>query len=196
VLPFEDFNQRQSQEERMNSSGVVRPAGIAAIAWLWIAGGILLLISALLTWAVLSLFESALPVAGASGSLPVEFDLLSMLQSQAGVLVWTQVAMGVVSIYAGAGLLKLRAWARTAIEVLTWLSLVYVLGNGVYFSYTWESIVADLAKQLMVDSDALRITGYVTVATVTVVFAVPFGFMLKYLRSSLVRQAVADVHRN
>jgi len=180
----------------MNPSSAVRPAGIATVAWMWIVGGILLLIGALLTWAVLSLFESVLPVAGAPGSVPADFDLISALQSQTGVLVWTQVAMGVVSIYAGAGFLKLRAWARTAIEVLTWVSLVYVLGNGVYFMYMWESIVTDLSKQLTVDRGALRIAGYVTMATVTVVFAVPFGFMLKYLRAPLVRQAVAAANRS
>lgn len=180
----------------MSPSNAVRPAGIAAIAWLWIVGGILLLISALLTWVVLSLFGSALPTAGAPAGVPAGLDLLSALQGQIGVLVWAQVAMGVVSVIAGAQLLKLRAWARTAVEVLTWISLIYVIGNGVYFLTLWDSIAADLSKQLMVDSDALRSTGYVTMVTLTVVFAVPLGFMLKYLRAPVVRQAIAAANRS
>ncbi len=180
----------------MNQTSVVRPAGVVAIAWLWIVGGILLLISALLTWAVLTLFESALPPASAPAHAPAEIVLINTLLNNMGVLVWSQVAIGALSIYAGTQFLKLRLWARIAIEALTWISLVYVLANGAYFLYMWESIVIDLSKQLMVDGDALRITGYVTVVTLTVVFAVPLGFMIKYLRAPAVRQAVAAANRS
>lgn len=186
---------RQQEEQTLNQTTIARPAGIAAIAWLWIAGGILLLISALLTWAVLSLFGSALPTSIAPGGVPADLELMNTLLSNMGVLVWTQVAIGALSIYAGAQFLKLRPWARTAIEVLTWVSLVYVIVNGVYFLYMWESMVTDLSKQMLMDSDALRITGYVTVFTLTVIFAVPLGFMIKYLRAPVVRQAIAAANR-
>lgn len=179
----------------MNQTTITRPAGIAAIAWLWIAGGILLLISALLTWAVLSLFGSAQLVAVAPGRVPADLELINTLLSNMGVLVWTQVAIGALSIYAGVQFLKLRAWARTAVEVLTWVSLVYVIINGAFFLFMWESIVTDLSKQMLMDSDALRITGYVTGLTLTAVFAVPLGFMIKYLRAPVVRQAIAAANQ-
>ena len=179
----------------MNQPSFVRPAGIAAIAWLWIAGGILLLISGLLTWAVLTLFGSALPALIAPGGVPAGIELMNALLSHVGVLVWGQVAMGALSIYAGAQFLKMRAWARTAVEVLTWISLAYVLVNGAYFLYMWESIATDLSKQLLMDANALRITGYVTVVTLTVIFAVPLGFMINYLRAPVVRQAIAAANQ-
>ena len=178
------------RQASMNPS-IVRPAGIAAIAWLWIVGGILLLIGAFLTWAVLSLFGSSLPASVSFGGIPVEIEAMNALQSHGGVLVWTQAGFGALSIYAGAQFLKRRAWARTVIEALTWVSLAYVLVNGVYFLYTWEAIATDLSKQLMMDSGALRIVGYVTMVTLTTVFAVPLGVMLKYLRSPVVRRAIA-----
>ncbi len=174
---------------------IVRPAGISAIAWLWIAGGILLLISALLTWAMLSLFGSVLPTAVVPGGARADLELMNTLLRNMGVLVWTQVAIGALSIYAGAQFLKLRPWARTAIEVLTWISLVYVLVNGVYFLYMWESIVTDLSKQILMDGDALRITGYVTVLTLIVAFAVPLWVMIKYLRGPAVRRAIAAANQ-
>ena len=56
-------------------------------------------------------------------------------------------------------------------------------------------MATDLSKQLLMDANALRITGYVTVFTLTVIFAVPLGFMIKYLRAPVVRQAIAAANR-
>lgn len=172
----------------MNPPSVARPAGVTAIAWLWIAGGILLLVSALLTWAVLSLIGPV--TATAAGRIPLESAMISAVSSNIGVLVWTQAALGVPSIVAGVQFLKLRRWARTVIEILTWVSLAYVLINGGYFLYVWESIAADLSKQLMLERGALVTLGYVTMVTLTVIFAAPLGFMLRYLRGAEVKQAI------
>lgn len=180
----------------MIHSSSVRPAGIAAIAWLWIVGGILLLVSALLIWAVLSLFGPVPPTAVAPDGNLIDFGLIKSLQSNMGMIVWIQAAIGTLSIYAGVQFLKLRSWARTAIELLTWISLVYTLVNGVYFLYMWDSIAIDLSKQLLLDANELRILGYAMVVTLTVIFTVPLGFMIKYLRTSAVRQAIADADRS
>lgn len=180
----------------MNQSTVVRPAGITAIAWLWIVGGILLLVGALLTWALLSMIGSMTPLSTFPGKVPADSEFMNLLLRNVGVFVLVQVAIGVASIYAGAQLLKLRAWARTAVEVLTWVSLVYVLVNGALFLYMWDSIAAWMPPEVvLIDPAQLRMLGLIVGVVVTVAFAIPLGFTIKYLRGPVVRQAIAAANQ-
>jgi hypothetical protein len=108
-----------------------------------------------------------------------------------------QSLVGAFAIVAGVKFLRLRAWARLAMEALSWVSFVYILVNGVLVVYLWDAVVADMPPELvLIEPGQLHLMGLIVGLVVTVLQAAPVGVMVKYLRSAPVRQAIADANRN
>jgi lysylphosphatidylglycerol synthetase-like protein (DUF2156 family) len=106
--------------------------------------------------------------------------------------VMAQLGLAVVAIVAGIQFLKLRPWARAALEILSWISLIYVVGFGLFWVSTWSTMTGQFPQQqdAPFDMETFKIVGLVMGAFVTLAFAVPLAIMIKYLRGKVVREAM------
>ena len=99
-----------------------RPVSVTTIGWFWKFTGILYCLGgltstfAVMNPAMLELLDETRP--GAASLWRIGLILLSF----SGGFVW----------YSAVGFLKLRAWARTSIEIISWLALATFVGLGVY----------------------------------------------------------------
>lgn len=125
-------------------------------------------------------------------NMPAQFALMNIVFQNFGVLLVLQGLVALVAVWAGIALLQLKAWARTTIEVLSWLTLAYCIGFGIYWVYLWLSMTGQMPKGGgPVDTDMFQILGVVMGVVVIVAFAVPLWIMIRYLRGAEVRAAVA-----
>lgn len=171
------------------------PAPLKVIAWTWIISAFLVggdeVLGALASRALGHLDTQGL-------SLPPQFMDMAASATKFGALDAAQIALGVVGLWAGIALLRLHAWARTAIEVLTWLTLAYTVERGVAWTWTFRTMSGELARDagLEVDPQMLQSVGMATVIVLTLVIAVPFVLMIRYLRGPQARAVTAPPERN
>lgn len=118
--------------------------------------------------------------------LPREFALMNLVFQNFGVLVAVQCVIAVAALWAGIELLRLKAWARSAVEVLSWLGLLWTVGFGIYWVYMWVSMTG----QAPADAGSFQVMGAAMGIVVTLIFAVPLAIMIRYLRSHEARQAM------
>lgn len=168
----------------MNEQRVARPTGITVTAWVWIGGGVLMLLSAAMAGLSYSMSVHMGPP-DAKG-FPPEFALMNLLFRNFAVLIVLQCVVALVAIWAGVDLLRLKAWARSAVEVLSWLGLVWTVGFGAYWVYMWLSMTG----QAPAGADMFQMMGAAMGVVVTFAFAVPLVIMIRYLRGHEARQAV------
>ena len=131
--------------------------------------------------------------APSSTEMPVGF---AVIFRYFGVLLLLQGIVALVAIWAGVSLLRLQQWARTTIEVLCWLALLYTVGFAIYWVYTWVSMPGQAPTHgAPVEPVLFQLMGAVMGVVVTAVFAVPLWIMIRYLRGAEVRTAIANAHQ-
>lgn len=168
-----------------------RPTAVSVIGWSWVVLGGLMVVSGglglAMAWlmTVLGISAQALQTTGL-GELGLSGWVARHLMP---LSVW-QGVIGAVVLYVAIMFMRLQAWARAVLEVLTWATLAYTVGSGVYFAYVWlggghQSVA--FARQMGIPN--LRTVGVVADIVVTVVFAVPTYVMARYLRAPAVRDA-------
>ena len=160
------------------------PGVLRIIAWLWIVAGGLMALSGFM--ALLAL--SAMPQ---MPEPPPEFGLMALPFRHIGVLMAAQFVVAVIALVAGIGLLRLRAWARTTVEVMCWLAIAYNLVFVVLWVSAWTSIAAPM-MDTMPDGGgwAMRYAGPVMAIVMTAAMTVPLVLMIRYLRGPEARAAV------
>lgn len=169
----------------MGTDSSARPTGITIIGWLWLVIGAFMLFSALMGGLGYSMMRQ--PGMQSAADLPREFALMNWVFQNFAALVAVQCVIAVVALWAGIDLLRLKAWARSAVEVLCWVGVIWTLGFGIYWVYMWIS----MAGQAPAAADASRWIGAAMGAVVTLVFAVPLAIMIRYLRGNEARQAMS-----
>ncbi|MBM3888507.1 MAG: hypothetical protein FJ388_05200 [Verrucomicrobia bacterium] len=156
---------KSSAEAVMKQFSRKRPTAVTVIGWLCIVGGSIAVLETI--WNI-------------RDSLPQPF--LNLLAAAVFLL------LGVVNLIAGVYLLRLRAWARTAIEVVCCVEIfVFSLGPILWGAYVigFERLLAGWsaqAKTIMCASLALQCA----------VPAVVNGIIIYFLRSKKVRDAFAN----
>jgi lysylphosphatidylglycerol synthetase-like protein (DUF2156 family) len=168
-----------------------RPTAVSVIAWTWIiTGGFAVFsgIMSLLMFAAMPTLQSELSHApGMSQGV----GLMTSMFRYFGWLVAVQLVLAAVAIVAGIQFLRLRSWARAALEILSWVSLIYVVGFGLFWLSTWSTMTGQFSQQdVQFDTGTLRIVGLAVGAVITLAFAIPLGIMIKYLRGKVVREAM------
>jgi len=149
--------------EDLAGQSTVLPTSVFVIGWAWILlGGFTCLtgLAVLLVWS----------------QLAEEFEADPFL-SFFPLFAIGQVGVGLLGATSGVMFLRLRAWARTALEALTWLLLIAV-------SLTWVGAatsveIAPLELALILGMQGLM-------------FGLPLVLMLRYLRSSRIRRAFSS----
>ncbi len=158
-----------------------RPTGITITAWLWIVmGGFAYM-----------MISKAGPLPPASGDMPADFKTISYLFQYFGVFILLQGVFALIAIWAGVSLLRLKRWARTTIEVLSWIALLYTVGFGIFWVYMWISMTNTMPQHGgPIDSGPFQWLGAAMGTIITAIFAVPLWIMIRYLRGAEVRTAI------
>jgi hypothetical protein len=166
-----DAGSVQAEERPRRTFEEPRPTSVTVIGWVWlILGGYMCVGSALV------LLMWLMGQTQADGERTV--FLLERLEP---LIICTQLVFGAAGFFAGLKFLDLKSWARTVLEVLTWILLVYTVGFGCFWVYTWIS--QHLSRRLSGRAIVFGAAGIL----VTCVFAVPLAIMLRYLRSQRIR---------
>ncbi len=128
--------------------------------------------------------------------MPAGFAMMNSIFQYFGVLLLLQGIVAVVAIWAGVSLLRLKQWARTTIEVLSWVAFLYTVGFGIFWVYMWVPMTGQVPTHgAPVNAESFQLMGAVMGVIVTAVFAVPLWIMIRYLRGAEVRAAIASAHQ-
>ena len=180
----------------MELADTKRPTGITITAWLWIAMGGLMILSAVMGGFAYTTIGRMGPLLPPSTEMPAGFSVMNSIFRYFGVLLLLQGIVALVAIWAGASLLRLKQWARTTIEVLSWIALLYTVGFGIFWVYSWVEMTSQIPTHgAPTDPVSFRLMGAVMGVVVTAVFAVPLWIMIRYLRGAEVRMAIANAHQ-
>jgi hypothetical protein len=180
----------------MDSAIARRPVGIAIAAGLWIAMGALMILGAVMGgFAYFMMNVMGPPLPPPSANMPPAFAMMESIFQYFGVLIVLQFILAVIAIWAGVALLRLKPWARATIEILSWLAFLYTVGFGIFWVYLWCSMTGLMPKDdTSINSEMIQIMGMVMGVVITAMFAVPLGIMIRYLRGTEARAAVANAH--
>ncbi|HEX9625527.1 MAG TPA: hypothetical protein VGA00_01155 [Acidiferrobacterales bacterium] len=170
------------------------PAGVRLVAWTWIVSGALIVLAGVSTAQLARVMTSMMGEAGlGAGGMP---GLEAMAGMGAHGVWWAalQVAVGALAVIAGVYFLKLRPWARNALEALSWLSVLSVVGFGILWHRAWTALTANLqVPGVVIDPAQLQLAGWIIGAVAAIIVVVPLVLMIRYLRGSTVRRAIAGV---
>lgn len=172
-----------------------RPTSVTVISWVWIAMGILMVLSGamgLFSFSMMQEISQAEPFPPARPEdLPAGFRPMMIIFNNFHILAGVQIILALVAITAGINLLKLRRWARTAIETLTWFSLTYIVVFGCYWVYMWLAMTSSFPdNQMPAGMGFLKYFGVIMGVVINIIFGTPLVIMLNKLRSTAVKNIV------
>jgi hypothetical protein len=169
-----------------------KSASIAVIAWSYI-----LLALFVILVSGLSIFGSQY-VNEQMETMPHEIleSLPGMLfiMQHSGSLLILQTICAIFMLIVGIEFLRLRAWARTAIEILSWLCIVFAVMIVLFFITTWINIVSQMMAFEGNDgsSSALNVLGIGVGIILMVLFVIPLLIIIRALRGKAIRDAVSS----
>ena len=161
------------------------PLGIRIVAWLAILGGVWTLLGSLAVF----VFAWSMPAPPDPADAPWQVRLLYGLFRYARLVALLQVVLAAVLVWAGVGLLRLRASARAALEGLSWLGLLYVAAVGAFWWLAWTAFPELPQDRPELGQTAEQIEIALMVLTL-LLLALPAGATLWYLRRPDVRALV------
>ena len=157
------------------------PSPLRAIAWLTVAAGVIVALCA--AWLTV---RSLTGIADATSLRHWLRWLTAEDTARVGALLLLAAALNGI----GLALRRGRAWARTALEVLCWLGLGYLLMlvmAWVVFGYFGAFDLPQDLPQAKPEVDASQLMSVFAMAAAA---ALPLALVLRYLRSPAVRAAV------
>jgi hypothetical protein len=167
-----------------------RPAIVTGIAWTFITSAVFVL---LLSLASLGAAGMAHQMLAQSPRLSVDFPwqlrIMFRMVEHFVLLTWIQIALSIVALAAGIELLRCRAWARAALEGLTWLALVATLAVGVLWLWGWMSLTPMMPEGMPLTT-GLRMAGVAMVAVIVAIAVVPLVVLIRALRRPVVCAAM------
>ncbi len=155
-----------------------RPTCITVIGWAWIIIGSLMCFSA-----AMALFSSVMidhmshMSPEAQRNMPVVFRYFTLLAV-------IQLGVAITGLFSGINFLKLKAWSRSILEILTWILLLSILGFVFYLEYRWLFMSSGHGPR------GFDIIGAVMSVAFIGFYGVPLGIMIKYLRGDKVKNAI------
>jgi hypothetical protein len=161
-----------------------RPTAVTVIGWVWIVYGTLKLIGG--AWALAALKLGGLGDALAGPGFPTVLPT-RILQGAFGSLALglkVQMVFATAVAFAAVSLLRLRSWARTAIEVLCWFSLCYVVTFTLGWIWLWRRVSVGAPRPA-----SFRFIGLTVAIGAAIVLGLAFASMIRALRSDEVRRA-------
>jgi len=155
-----------------------RPTCVTVIGWVWIIIGGLMCLSAIMV-----LFMSVV-VGQMLRTDPEPDQNVQAIFRFFPLLAVSQIGVGVLGLVSGINFLKLKSWSRKVLEVISWLLLMYVVGFGIFWVFSWVSMTSGDGPT------GFDMMGTVIGVVITAIYIVPLGIMLKYLRGDKVKNAL------
>lgn len=171
-----------------------KPAAVSAVGWIYIAVSGLMILSALMSLVMFAVMRKVtggeFPPMGQG--MPEGFKFATFMFKHYGLIAFVQLLVAGFGLYSGIEFLRLRAWARTALEVLTWLGLAYIVGFGIFWIVSWMGATSAFPPaEAGGPTAAFGIFGAVMGLVVSLVFAAPAIIIIVFLRKPEVRRAVS-----
>lgn len=167
---------------------------VRLIGWTYVGMAVLFILGGALLLALLYV-ASSMDVSGYAlpddapgitpAALPEDWVSSSMFMSL------TSIVIGIGLLVCSVEFLKFKRWARTATEVITWLSLLHNLVLG-WIIWRMGSKLAVELQPLLEDPSAFRTASLAGAFVVGGLFSIPFLLMLRTLRSPAVLKMFGD----
>ena len=155
-----------------------RPTCVSVIGWVWtILGGLMLLSSfmALISWNMVGQAASSDPEF--QNNMPTIMKFFPHIAS-------VQMIVAIIGLISGINFLRLKAWSRSALEVITWILLLAIISFGGFWQFGWVS------SSMGHGPAGFDIIGVVMGVIIFAIYIVPLAIMLKYLRGEKVKGAM------
>ena len=165
-----------------------RPSGVTITALLWIILGAFSFLSGFLGGVAVLVLERDSTIMFYPETSPVLWimDLLFRYFAAGAAI---QMFFSVLAIWAAIGLLRLKSWARSAIELLCWFLFFWCVCFGVFWVYLWTYTATRGASVPML---FLELLGAIVGFGIAGLTSAPLLIMIRYLRSDEVHTAVED----
>lgn len=193
--PFIAFYTVKNQKGASMGPEISRPTSVTVISWVWIVIGCLMILGGAMGFFSYTMmqemsggqaFPSELPP-----DVPGSFKPMMVIFSNFQIIAALQVFIAIIAIVSGIQFLKLRSWARTTLEGLTWLSLTYIIVFGLYWIYMWVSMTGSIPQEHMQPGmEYFKYFGVIMGTIVNLIFGAPLVIMLIKLRGSVIRNVV------
>lgn len=153
-----------------------RPTAVSVIGWFWI------IVGGFMTLASVSVLLQEPPSESLIREMSKDSSLGAWVFRHYVLFALLQVAVAQVAIVSGIGFLRLRKWARIALEVLSWLGVAFV--GAIVVKMIFMAFAYCRGCSVIVVA--------MGVAMISAIYLVPLWFILRSLRSQKVRDAVAS----
>ncbi len=172
-----------------------RPALVTLVGWAFVLVSLFMLLTGAMGIGAVLFVESASRegIPESFEGAPGMFFVSLVFIRQFGALAVLQMAVAALVLVCAVKFMRLRAWARSALEAFTWLSLLGMLVIGVLVVHSWMKMTADMSPAMTapLSAEAFTLVGAVLWAALDFVLAACAVFLLAALRSRTVREAVS-----
>ena len=149
-----------------------RPTFVSVINWTWITiGSFMCLVVPMVSFASLMTGNIV------QDESPFTFNTFPMLSI-------VLIGVAVLGIVSGINFLKLKLWPRKILQILTWLLLIFIIGLGGFWIFSWFIAISRFGQI------GLSIMSLFMVIVMIGIYVIPLGIMLKYLRKKKVHNAI------
>ena len=155
------------------------PTSVTVIGWIFI----FVAVSKILFNGVVLMTSLTMKQRGIS---PIPEEILSRMHLRALL----QTVFAIFVLIASVQFLRLRAWARAALEVVSWLCLVYMICSGIPKIFSWISVISGASVVEGVSDPLLKAVGF---TVPMVVQAVCLIVIIKFLRGKTIKEAVTQI---
>jgi len=167
-----------------------RPTPVTVIGWIFIAGAVFSLLASslgLVTFANLYQMRKLLLPPGA-GQDPA---FLRFVMRYVLPLLGLLLPVSLFVVYAAVQFLKLKAWARVALEAMAWLGAAYILVSGCFWIFVFlKFLFSPPLPGVTTDYPPLLRVLFVAVSALsTIVWLLPVLALIFFLRFQPVRDA-------
>jgi len=167
-----------------------RPRAVTIIGWFWVVVAVLLLSKALVNLAIWSVLEPAAPqLFGRVMAETPGFWLVRPMLDHLKLMMTAQALWWIAVGISASGLLRLRPWARAAMEGVAWALVVYVILFSVFWLTIFSKMPLSSAGGRQLSGSAQRTLLLVGGLGFSVVLTTALIAMILPLRSAAVRQA-------
>jgi hypothetical protein len=163
------------------------------IGWIFIAGAILMILSGGMGFAAFTFMkQTAGGIPPVPEEIPGQLRVVKIAFQHFELIAIVQCAFAIFVMIASIQFLRLRSWARTALEIIAWLGLVYLVGFGIVWVVSWIGITSNipLTEGVSGPSSMFNIVGVVLGSVVTVCWALLLVVIIIFLRAKTIRTAV------
>ena len=162
------------------------PACVTVIAWFWIIIGVLMAFSGLMGALAFTLM-SQIPHSHIKTHSTEFFQSSVFLFVFRHIVIFAilQIFIAILSIIAGINFLRLRAWARTILEIISWLGLTFTVSFGAFWLFNCRIPSENISFISNIFGVGLRIF-------MLVIYSVPLVVIIKFLRGMTVQIAIRE----